>query len=84
MEITSDNKFTDKTKFDIEYKYLKKSAGLKYYKPCLKHYLTNQMKSKFAVVPSHDWEIATFLPTASFQGASKSKVYTDSRKMING
>ena len=84
MDIASDNKFTDKTKFDVEYSYLKKSAGLKYFEPCFKHYLTSQMKSKFAVIPSHDWEIATFLGTASVQGASKSKVYSDSRKKING
>jgi hypothetical protein len=47
-----------------------------------KHYLTSNVRSKFAVVPAPEWEIATFLPTADWQKGSGSQVYKDSRNMI--
>jgi len=40
------------------------------------------VRSRFALVPAPEWEIATFLPTADWRKASGSKVYKDSRAMI--
>lgn len=58
----------------------------KYIAPMIHHYLSNQVKSKFALVEKPEWEIATFLPTAQFTSSkakvSASRVYTDSRRMI--
>ena len=84
MDITDDRKITDKSKFAVTYQYLKRASNMKYFKPCFKKYLLGHMRSKFAVVPGPEWEIATFLPSADFQKASKNKVYSDSRKIING
>ena len=81
MEVSSSKK-SDDAKFVITYKRLKSIAKMRYYQPCFKHYLNKHVKSKFAEVPAPEWEIATFLPTAQFQKASKQKVYGDSRKMI--
>src|SRR5210317_1859136 len=80
MEVSSSKK-SDDAKFVITYKRLKSIAKMRYYQPCFKHYLNKHVKSKFAEVPAPEWEIATFLPTAQFQKASKQKVYGDSRKM---
>ena len=55
---------------------------MRYFKPCFKRYLTAHVKSRFARVPASEWEIATFLPTASFEKASKTTVWKDSRGMI--
>jgi hypothetical protein len=55
---------------------------MRYFKPCFKRYLTANVKSRFARVPASEWEIATFLPTASFEKASKTTVWKDSRGMI--
>lgn len=82
MEITNNNKFNDSTRFKLTYELLARTSKLKYFKPCLKHYLNEQVQSKFALVPPPEWEIATFLPTADFQKASKGQVYKDSRSMI--
>ena len=79
---TANMKAGDDAKFQITYKRLQAISKLKYYEPCLKHYLTKQVKSKFAEVPMPEWEIATFLPTAQFRKANSKKVYADSRKMI--
>ena len=82
MDITTNKKYNDSTRFKMSYELLAKTAKLKYFKPCFKHYLNEHVKSKFAMVPAPEWEIATFLPTANFEKASTSKVYKDSRGMI--
>lgn len=82
MDIVDDKKITDRSKFAVTYNYLKRASKMKYFKPCYKHYLTDHVRSRFAVVPGPEWEIATFLPTADFQKASRTKVYSDSRRMI--
>ena len=82
METTNNNKYDDSTKFTATYQQLKGAANLKPFKPCLKHYLISNVKSRLALVPSPEWEIATFLPTASFAKASAGKVHSDSRNII--
>ena len=54
----------------------------KYITPTIHRYLTKQVKSRFALVDKPEWEIATFLPTADFRGASNSTVYKDSRRKM--
>jgi len=74
--------FDNTTKFRISYALLKRVQKMKYFQPCFKHYLTKHVRSQFALVPAPEWEIATFLPTASWQKGSAAKVYSDSRKML--
>ena len=76
------SKKSDDAKFDLTVRLLASTSKLRYYEPCIKHYLNAHVKSKFAEVKAPEWEIATFLPTAQFQKASNTKVYADSRKMI--
>jgi len=82
MDITNNDKYDDTTKFQVSYDLLKRAAKFKWFKPCVKHYLNSNVRSRFARVPATEWEIAAFLPTADFQKAGKSKVYADSRRMI--
>jgi len=80
---TANNKtYTEDTRFNISYSLLKRTARLKYFKPCVKHYLSKHVRSRFARIPAPEWEIATFLPTADWQKSSARQVYTDSRKRI--
>jgi hypothetical protein len=81
MEIHG-SKLTKSSKFRLTYQFVKKTSKLKYYKPCLKHYLNEHVESRFAKVPPAEWEIATFLPTADFRKKNRQKVYYDSRQMI--
>jgi len=83
LEVTNNKKYDDTTQFEATYDVLQRSAKFKYFKPCIKHYLTSHVRSKFAFVPAPEWEIATFLPTADFQKASQSAVYADSRRKMN-
>lgn len=82
MDITNNKSYDETTKFQIRYNMLQRTSKLKYFKPCFKHYLNEHVRSRFALVPAPEWEIATFLPTADFQKSSKATVYRDSRKMI--
>ena len=52
------------------------------YKPCYKNYLLSHVKSQAVWVPMDSALIAIFLPVANFKGASQTKVYADSRKLI--
>jgi len=82
LDTTNNKTYTESTKFTVTYNLLKRASKYKHFKPCIKHYLFDQVRSRFAIVAPPEWEIATFLPTADFQKASKTKVYADSRKMI--
>ena len=81
MDVTNNNKYDDSTRFEVSYKLLNATAKLRFFRPCYKHYLFAHVKSRLARVSAPEWEIATFLPTADFEG-SRSKVYSDSRSMI--
>lgn len=82
MDNLNNKKYNDTTRFEANYELLKSTASLKYYKPCFKHYLTNHVKSRFAMIPAPEWEIATFLPIAQWRKARQSQVWKDSRGMI--
>jgi hypothetical protein len=51
-------------------------------KPCVKRYLTSHLRSPMVNVPSYDWTTAMMLPVERFSGASKERVWADSRKKI--
>ena len=62
------------------YNILKRSAKYKYFQPCVKRHLESQVSSRYMEIPADEWEIALFLPLERFIGASKRKVWKDTRK----
>jgi len=82
LDNTNNMSYDDSTSFSINYRLLQASSKMRFFKPCFKHYLTSNVRSRFAYVPPAEWEIATFLPTADFQKASRQQVYSDSRKAV--
>ena len=52
----------------------------KYTLPCLKRYLSTQIKSKPVLIPRDEWEIAIQMPFESFIKATKTSVWKDSRR----
>ena len=80
---TANNKSYDETtRLQLSYKILEGAAKFKEFKPCIKRYLTKQVTSKFMYVYPSEWDIALFLPTERFVGASKSSVWADSKGKI--
>lgn len=81
-DTANNEKYDESTRLKLNYSILSKASKFKAFKPCVKHYLTGQVKSRFMYVYPSEWDIALFLPTERFQGASKSTVFADSRKSI--
>lgn len=82
LDITNNKKYDESTRFQLSYKTLQSSSKMRYFKPCYKHYLTQHVKSRLARVSAPEWEIATFLPTASWEKSSATNIYKDSRKAL--
>lgn len=72
------------TRLRLTYNILTSTAKFRYFRPCVKHYLNSQVQSKFIYIAPNEWDIALFLPLHQFKGATVSRVYRDSRKLITG
>ena len=81
-DVVSDQRYDEKTKLKLNYGVLKSASKFKGIKPCIKHYLTPHLRSRFLTIYPSEWDIALFLPTARFEKSSKTKVWADSLAMI--
>lgn len=81
-EVTNNERFDESTKLRMSYDILNSSSRFRYFKPCVKRYLTSQMRSQFMYIYPSEWDIALFLPLERFQGASKATVFKDSKRLI--
>jgi len=80
----SGQNITEQSKLKLNYDALTSISRLKYFRPCVKHYLNNQLKSRFLQIPATQWDIALFLPLEKFAKASKTKVHRDSVNKLKG
>jgi len=78
--VASDRRYNEETKLKISYNILNSSARFRYFKPCVKHYLTPHVKSRYFEIFSTEWDIALFLPTERFVGSSKKQVHRESAR----
>lgn len=83
-DTANNRRYDETTRLRISYQILEKAAKYRPFKPCVKRYLTKQVSSKFLYVYPSEWDIALFLPTERFIGASKTTVFADSRRAIRG
>ena len=56
----------------------------KWFDSCIKKYLFTHIRSKIAVIPQSEWDLALFLPLQRFQKQSESSVWSDSIKKVKG
>lgn len=66
----------------MTYSILQRAKQLRFYRPCVKHYLNNQVRSRFLQVHVDEWDVALFLPLQKFIGATTATVHRDSRRLI--
>ena len=78
----SDGDFDDRTFFEISYEYLKRVRSAKAFRPCVKKYLTSNIRGKISHVPSDEWEMAIHLPIANWAKESESKIHRESLAKI--
>lgn len=72
----------DQQRLRITYKILKSTSKLRFFRPCLKHYLNNQVRSRFVHIAPKDWDTALFLPLQRFGSVSVKDVHKDSVQLI--
>ena len=80
-DLSSNERYDERTKLRLSYDILKGAAKYKAFKPTFKRYLSSHVRSRFIEINSSEWDIALFLPLESFAKASKGSVWADSRKM---
>ena len=78
----NNNKYDDSTKLKISYQILKSASQFKLFKPCLKKYLTNHVRSKFFTIDVNRWDMALMLPTERFEKKTKYQVWKESTKAV--
>jgi hypothetical protein len=76
------NKEDDIVRLRVTYDILNASRRLREFKPCLKRYLFNHMRSRLLAIQPNEWETATLLPIQSFKGATANKVWKESVEEI--
>lgn len=79
----SNKKYDDTTKLRITYDLLRRTARMRFFKPCIKRYLFSHVRSNLVEVNSSDWDYVSMLPLERFQGANKTTVFKDSIKSLN-
>ncbi len=83
-EYANNPRYDETTKIKLNYQMLNKASQLRFFKPCIKHYLSDHVVSKFMYIYPSEWDIALFLDTAKFEKANRSQVYKDSKAIIRG
>jgi hypothetical protein len=83
-ELTTNTLYNDNTKLKLSYDLLNSASKFRYFKPTLKRYLNDHVKSRFLKIASVEWDMALFLPTERFEKATKSSVWKESRSIIRG
>lgn len=65
----------------LTYNLLKGVSQTNLYKPCIKRYLTKQLRSNFIQIEKKDWEIALFLPVARFRKKDQQYIWSQSNQI---
>lgn len=76
--LVSDQRYNEKTTLKLSYNILKSAAKYRFFKPCLKKYLNNHVKTRFLKIEPVEWDIALFLPLQRFEKASAARIHRDS------
>ena len=85
--IKNNKKYDDSTKLKISYGLLKSAARFKYFKPCIKKYLNNNVRSRFMYIKPNEWPLVVFLPLQKWVskiGYTQGQVWADSTKKASG
>jgi len=83
-EVTSNDRFDDTTKLQISYRVLNASTKYREFRPAIKHYLFDHVRSKLMYINPSEWDVALFLNIARFEKATQTQVWEDSKKTIRG
>lgn len=78
----NNKKYDDSTKLKISYDILNSASKYRYFKPCVKRYLWDHVRSKYLNIEVRYWDAALMLPTERFQKKKKDYVFAQSEGML--
>ena len=81
LETLDDQAITSQSQMQYNWDLLSSAARFPEVKPCVKRYLTSQLRSGFHKINPEDWKAAIFLPVEDFN-TNKGTVFADSRSMM--
>lgn len=81
-DYANNTRYDETTRIKLNYQLLTSIAKLRFFSPCVKHYLNEHVRSRFLYVYPSEWDIALFLPTERFTKQSKVTVWNDSKRML--
>ena len=81
-DYANNTRYDETTRIKLNYQLLTNIAKLRFFSPCVKHYLNEHVRSRFMYVYPSEWDIALFLPTERFTKQSKVTVWNDSKRML--
>lgn len=82
MQFKTDSNLDEKTRLKFSWQLIDGVSRFAAAKPCVKHYLYENVRSQFKAVHMEDWATAILLPVERFQNASKQEVWNESLKII--
>lgn len=71
-----------KSRAQVSWNILNNSTKFPGVNACVKHYLSSHVRSQFLNIDNDQWIAASLMPLENFTGATKSKVFSDSREII--
>ncbi len=83
-DLTNNKLYDQKTKLKISYEILKGASKYKYFKPCIKKYLFDHVRSPFLEIPPDEWDYTLMLPLDRFMKKNARAVWDESKKIIQG
>lgn len=76
----TDDRMNEETRLRVNWKLLTSLSRVAPVDACVKHYLDEQVQSRFLQIKYPDWVTASLLPVERFVGATKQQVWQDTRK----
>jgi hypothetical protein len=76
------NEMEDPIKVRITYDILSATTRFREFRPCIKRYLTSNIKSRILQVQPNEWDVATFLPIQQFKKAPVKQVWQESLEQM--
>ena len=79
QQFANNKRYDGSTRLRLSWEVLNDAIRLPQVRPCVHTYLNSHVQSRFLWINPAEWEIALFMPVASFQKASENRVFVESR-----
>jgi hypothetical protein len=79
-KLVTDRNITERSRIKISWEILNSSSKYLAATTCVKHYLTDHLKTRFLKIEFNDWVTAAMLPIEQFKKSTKENVWKETKK----